>query len=120
MCVCVCACTHVCVYVCVKACDYQYGERTIKMLSGKFDGEGNQREKKKSQKGKEKRRETRSLFICCISVTNIRATPKPASPIGRSHGFEKPAPPPSKTHHVSFELCSDFLLIPAGLLKLPT
>lgn len=40
--------------VCVKVCDYQYGECKIKMLSGKFDEEGNKKEKKKSEgKGKE-------------------------------------------------------------------
>lgn len=70
-----------CVFVCGKACDYRYGERKIKMLSAKFDGEGNKKAKKIYiyQKGKEKRHKTRSLSLCCASVTKLRATPRPAS-----------------------------------------
>lgn len=43
-----------CVFVCEKACDYWYGERKTKMLSAKFDGEGNKKAKKKKSEGKGK------------------------------------------------------------------
>ena len=46
----VCVCVCVCVYM--KVCDYQYGEWKIKMLSGKFDEEGNKKEKSQKTEGK--------------------------------------------------------------------
>lgn len=44
-----------CVFVCEKACDYWYGERKTKMLSAKFDGEGNKKAKKKKIRRERKR-----------------------------------------------------------------
>ena len=100
----------------MKVCDYQYGEWKINTLSGKFDEEENKKENNK-QKRREKEHKTKSFYICYISVTQVRARPRPRSPVGkRSYGFEKlthppTPPPPPKSITISLELCIDIVLI---------
>lgn len=108
-----------------QACDCQDREWKIKMLSGKSDEEGNKKEKKKTkktpgkQKGREKERKTTSFYICCISLTKVRAGQRPRSPVGkrRSYSFEKPKLHPPKPVTISLELCNYFLLISTEHLK---
>lgn len=69
------------------------------MLSGKFDEEGNKKEKK-NQRGKEKRHKTRSFYICCISLTKVGGAPRPGQHLQLGleglYGLEKLTPRPLK------------------------
>lgn len=71
------------------------------------------------QKGREKERKTTSFYICCISLTKVRAGQRPRSPVGkrRSYSFEKPKLHPPKPVTISLELCNYFLLISTEHLK---
>lgn len=101
-----------CVCVCVKVCDYQYGEWKIKMES--LMRKGIKRKKARKQKGSEEKYKTKSFYICyIISLTEVRARPRPRSPVGkrRSYGFEKLKAHPPESIAIFLELCSYILLI---------
>lgn len=88
-----------CVFVCGKACDYRYGERKIKMLSAKFDGEGNKKAKKKyisEGKGKEAQNQIIISLLCFSHKTQGNTEARISDGNRRSYGFEKLMPHPPK------------------------